>query len=56
MSITKLAMSRKEAAEAIGVSVYTIDRAIKSGDLKARRYGHRTLILPKYLIEFLEAE
>lgn len=56
MSITKLAMSRKEAAEALGVSVQSIDRAIKSGELKARRFGHRVLIVPKYLEEFLEGK
>lgn len=34
---TKLAYTRREAAEACGVSVDVIDKAIKAGDLRAVR-------------------
>lgn len=37
--MTKLAYTREEAAQAVGVSVRTIIRAINTGALKAKRSG-----------------
>jgi excisionase family DNA binding protein len=39
-----LAVSRKEAAKALSLSVPTLDRAISRGDLVAKKYGSRTLV------------
>ena len=47
MSIGKqvpLAMQRKEAARTLGVSLSTVDRAIKRGDIKTKKYGTRGLV------------
>jgi excisionase family DNA binding protein len=47
MSIGKqvpLAMPRKEAARTLGVSLSTVDRAIKRGDIKTKKYGTRVLV------------
>jgi excisionase family DNA binding protein len=47
MSIGKqvsLAMPRKEAARTLGVSLSTLDRAIKRGDIKTKKYGTRVLV------------
>lgn len=40
----RLAMTRREAAAAVGVSLNTIERAIHSGALKAKSTGGRHLI------------
>jgi excisionase family DNA binding protein len=39
-----LAMPRKEAARTLGVSLSTVDRAIKRGDIKTKKYGTRVLV------------
>jgi excisionase family DNA binding protein len=39
-----LAMPRKEAARTLGVSLSTVDRAIKRGDIKTKKYGARVLV------------
>jgi excisionase family DNA binding protein len=47
MSIEKqvsLAIPRKEAARTLGVSLSTVDRAIKRGDIKTKKYGTRVLV------------
>ena len=47
MSIGKqapLALPRKEAARTLGVSLSTVDRAIKRGDIKTKKYGTRVLV------------
>jgi excisionase family DNA binding protein len=47
MSIGKqvsLAMPRKEAARTLGISLSTVDRAIKRGDIKTKKYGTRVLV------------
>ncbi|HEX3412832.1 MAG TPA: helix-turn-helix domain-containing protein [Stellaceae bacterium] len=36
--------NRRDAAHALGLSIATIDRAIKRGDLKAKKYGTRVLV------------
>lgn len=37
-------VSRQQAADALGCSTSTIDRAIRAGRLPARRFGRRVLI------------
>jgi excisionase family DNA binding protein len=39
-----MAPRRNEAARALGLSIRTVDRAIKRGDLHAKRYGARVLV------------
>ena len=36
-----LAVRRQEAARMLGLSITTVDRAIKRGDLRVKRYGTR---------------
>ena len=43
MTITRIALSRKEAAAAVGVSQATISAAIATGALRARRTGEKGL-------------
>jgi excisionase family DNA binding protein len=40
----RMAVSRKVAARALGVSVNTVDRIILRGDLKAKKLGGRVII------------
>jgi excisionase family DNA binding protein len=47
------ALRRKEAAELLGISVRTLDRAIARGDVKAKRYGSRLLLPMSELERFL---
>lgn len=42
---TPIAYTRQTAAEAVGLSTDEIDRAIKAGDLVARKKGRRVVIL-----------
>ena len=49
------ALTRKEAAKLLGISVRTLDRAIARGDLKAKRYGTRLLILLSEVERFLSS-
>lgn len=51
---TSRALSVKEAAEIIGCGETTVYGKIKSRELKARKCGHRTLILDADLREFLD--
>ncbi len=51
----KLAMPLNEAAAAIGLSHWTLRKAINSGQLKAMRVGRRILVSPKELERFLNA-
>ena len=37
-------MPRKEAARTLGMSLSTVDRAIKRGDIKTKKYGARVLV------------
>ncbi|WP_409998054.1 helix-turn-helix domain-containing protein [Bradyrhizobium sp. SZCCHNR1053] len=48
-------LTRKEAAKALGVSINTLDRAIARGDLKAKKYGGRVLLLTSELERFWRA-
>lgn len=51
----KLAYSPKQAAESLGVSVFTIRRAVKAGTLASAKIGSRIVILADSLAAFLEA-
>jgi excisionase family DNA binding protein len=50
-----LALRRREAAKVLGLSVTTVDRAIKRGDLIAKRYGTRVLVPRTEIARYLEA-
>jgi excisionase family DNA binding protein len=54
-----LALRRKDAARALGLSTRTLDRAISRGDLVAKKYGSRTLVpraeIERYLEMMLQA-
>ena len=52
--MTALAFSRIQAAESASLSKDEIDRAIRRGDLRAKRSGRRVLILASDLDAFLE--
>ena len=39
-----LSIPRKEVARILSLSLSTVDRAIKRGDLKAKKYGGRVLV------------
>jgi excisionase family DNA binding protein len=41
----QLALSRKDAAIALGVSLRTLDSLLASGELRGRRIGRRIVIL-----------
>jgi excisionase family DNA binding protein len=42
--MTKITVSRKEAADALGVDVQTIDRMIAAKKLRASKFGRRVII------------
>ena len=46
-------LSRAEVAQELGLGVYSVDRAIKSGDLPALRIGGRILIARERFEDFL---
>ena len=54
--ITPLLVSRREAAEALSLSVRAVDYLIADGRLKARRIGGRVLIPYKTLSAFAERD
>jgi len=45
MTEAALVLTRKEAAKLAKMSVSTIDRAIARGDLRAKKYGARSILL-----------
>ena len=51
--MTKLALSVDEASAAAGVGRTSIFKAIKTGRLRAKKHGARTLILPDDLEAWL---
>lgn len=55
MDDNKLAYTVKEALEAIGIGQTKLYKEIAAGRLKARKLGHRTLILKADLEAFLNA-
>lgn len=54
--VPKVAYSRREAAQATGMSVSTIDRATRSGKLRAKRVGHLVRILADDLRAWLDEQ
>ncbi len=54
LTIPKLALSRNEAAEALGVSAVTIDRLTKRGKLNPSRATRRPLYSVKEIERFLK--
>lgn len=52
----RLALSIHEAAEQLGVSSKTVYRAIRSGQIPARRIGSRWFISPKMLDRWFEQD
>jgi excisionase family DNA binding protein len=48
----RLLVSRKEAASLLGVSVQSIDKLVRRGELRCVRVGKRLLIAPEVLQEF----
>jgi excisionase family DNA binding protein len=52
--VTPAALSRKAAAQILGLSVRTIDQALSDGRLHAKRYGGRVLIPAAEVERFLE--
>ncbi len=48
----QLALSRKDAAAALGVSLRTIDYLLARGELRGRRIGRR-IVIPKSALEAL---
>ncbi|HVG51611.1 MAG TPA: helix-turn-helix domain-containing protein [Xanthobacteraceae bacterium] len=50
-----LALHRKDAAKRIGLSLASLDRAIGRGEIKAKKYGKRTLIKVTELERYLDA-
>jgi excisionase family DNA binding protein len=51
---TLLFLTRKEAAKALRMSLATLDRRIAHGDLKAKKHGRATLVLPEEITRYLE--
>lgn len=48
------ALTRKDAARALSLSLPTLDRAISRGHLVAKKYGSRTLITMSEIERYLE--
>lgn len=47
-------LTRKEAAAALRISLNTLDRRIASGELRAKKHGHSTIILPTEIERYIE--
>ena len=54
MSMKMFAMGLKEAAEAVGLSHWTLRKLIAEGKLPAVRVGRRVLLEPEALRELVE--
>jgi len=54
-NVPKLALTRTEAAEALGVSAVTIDRLTKRGKLRPSRATRRPIYSVKEIERFLKA-
>jgi excisionase family DNA binding protein len=53
--MTNLAYTIREACEASGIGRTSLYQLLKSGALRARKHGKRSLILRSDLLAFLEA-
>jgi excisionase family DNA binding protein len=55
-----LAVARKDAARTLGLSIATVERAIRRGDLKAKRCGGRMVVpiseIERYLARLQNVE
>jgi excisionase family DNA binding protein len=51
----RLSVSPEEASALTGIGLTSIREAISSGDLKAKKHGRRTIILPDDLRVWLKA-
>jgi excisionase family DNA binding protein len=47
-----LAIPRREVARTLSLSLSTVDRAIKRGDLRAKKYGTRVMVPIKEVERF----
>jgi hypothetical protein len=54
-NLTKAAYSVKELIELLPLGRNSLYEAIKSGSLKATKYGKRTMFLAPHVVEFLAA-
>jgi excisionase family DNA binding protein len=52
---TKRGTTAPDAAHYAGVSIPAIYSAIKSGDLKSKKMGRRTIILPEWVDAWIES-
>jgi excisionase family DNA binding protein len=53
-TLGRILVSREDAAQTLGLSLRTIDRAIERGDLAAKRYGRRVLVPAAEIGRYLE--
>ena len=53
MFLSKLALSRYECAQLLGISIRLLDKCIANGDIKAIRLGDRVLIPRAELERFM---
>jgi excisionase family DNA binding protein len=51
----RVALSLKQAAESADLSLSSIKKAVARGELRSRKHGRRTLVLPADLNRYLEA-
>lgn len=54
-AIAPLAYSKADAAAAIGVSVKTLERIIKAGDLNVQFIGHKRVIAASELESYVDS-
>lgn len=54
--LNKAAFNRKEAADYMGISIPTLVRLLKSGEIPCRRIGQRWLISKNVLDNWLKKE
>lgn len=52
--MSHIAYTRVEAGQQVGVSADTIARAIRAGQLPAKRIGQRIVVLDEYLRRWVE--
>lgn len=52
----RLLMTRKEAADALRISVNTLDRLANAGKIRRIKIGARTYYRPQELISFISKE
>jgi len=55
-AIVRLLVSKRDAAQALSLSIRTIDHLISRGELASRKVGRRTLVLASSLVAFARKE